>query len=106
MKGKDDYITTLGFGNHQETLKKRGRLVEYDRFDKNSFGYILIQEDAKKLSLASESVDYIFTDPPYGDKVPYFEQSIIWNSWLDKVVPYDEEIVVSNSNQRGKRSDG
>lgn len=28
------------------------------------------------------SVDYIFTDPPYGGHISYIDLSILWNSWL------------------------
>ncbi len=30
-----------------------------------------------------ESVDYIYTDPPYGSKIPYLDLSVMWNAWLD-----------------------
>lgn len=40
--------------------------------------------------------------PPYGDSVPYFEQSVIWNSWLKLSPDYQQEIVISDSNQRHK----
>ncbi|TAL68060.1 MAG: DNA methylase [Bacteroidetes bacterium] len=33
--------------------------------------------------IPSESVDYIYTDPPYGSKIPYLDLSTMWNSWLD-----------------------
>lgn len=33
--------------------------------------------------IENESVDYIYTDPPYGDKIPYLDLSIMWNAWLD-----------------------
>ena len=29
-----------------------------------------------------ESVDYIYTDPPYGGKISYLDLSTIWNAWL------------------------
>ena len=31
----------------------------------------------------NESVDYIYTDPPYGSKIPYLDLSTMWNAWLD-----------------------
>ncbi|GAB4200516.1 MAG: hypothetical protein OHK0057_24920 [Thermoflexibacter sp.] len=37
----------------------------------------------------NESVDYIYTDPPYGKKIPYLDLSIMWNAWLD--LPVTEE---------------
>ncbi|MGA2296788.1 MAG: DNA methyltransferase [FCB group bacterium] len=33
--------------------------------------------------IKKESVDYIYTDPPYGKKIPYLDLSIMWNAWLD-----------------------
>lgn len=32
--------------------------------------------------LRSETVDYIFTDPPYGAFISYLDLSILWNHWL------------------------
>lgn len=32
--------------------------------------------------LAPDSVDYIFTDPPYGGFISYFDLSVMWNHWL------------------------
>jgi len=46
-------------------------------------------------NIPSNSVDYIFTDPPYADKVFYGELNFAWESWL-KFDPMwiEEEIVV------------
>ncbi len=33
--------------------------------------------------IETESVDYIYTDPPYGNKIPYLDLSVMWNAWLD-----------------------
>jgi len=33
--------------------------------------------------IPKESVDYIYTDPPYGKKIPYLDLSTMWNAWLD-----------------------
>jgi DNA modification methylase len=33
--------------------------------------------------IGNESVDYIYTDPPYGKKIPYLDLSMMWNAWLD-----------------------
>ena len=34
-------------------------------------------------NIESESIDYIYTDPPYGSKIPYLDLSVMWNAWLD-----------------------
>lgn len=33
--------------------------------------------------IENESVDYIYTDPPYGKKIQYLDLSVMWNAWLD-----------------------
>jgi len=40
--------------------------------------------------IPNESVDYIYTDPPYGKKIPYLDLSIMWNSWLDLKVEKED----------------
>jgi len=44
----------------------------------------VLAEDAANLvpPLRHESVDYIFTDPPYGAHIAYLDLSIMWNHWL------------------------
>ncbi len=37
-----------------------------------------------------ESVDYIYTDPPYGANIPYLDLSTIWNAWLDFIVKKED----------------
>lgn len=39
--------------------------------------------------IPDESVDYIYTDPPYGAKIPYLDLSVMWTSWLD--LPVSEQ---------------
>lgn len=38
--------------------------------------------DARFLDIPSESIDYLFTDPPYAEKVQYGELNFVWESWL------------------------
>lgn len=82
---------------------KKEYLNEYNSFFPKG-EYKITNYDAKDLKIEDNSIDFIFTDFPYGDSVPYFEQSIIWNSWLQKQVDYDNEIVISDSKIRKKGS--
>jgi len=44
----------------------------------------IIKGTATDLSqIETESIDYIYTDPPYGSKIPYLDLSVMWNAWLD-----------------------
>jgi adenine-specific DNA methylase len=51
--------------------------------------------------LSSESVDYILTDPPYGDSIQYSELSRIWNAWLGNQFLIDEEIIINPTQDKG-----
>ncbi|MBI2924730.1 MAG: hypothetical protein HYY24_03385 [Verrucomicrobia bacterium] len=44
----------------------------------------VLAEDAAALEefIRPDSVDYIFTDPPYGAFISYLDLSILWNHWL------------------------
>ncbi|MGP0070197.1 MAG: DNA methyltransferase [Isosphaeraceae bacterium] len=47
------------------------------------------------------SIDYIFTDPPYAENVQYGELNFIWEAWLDfDTTWHNEEIIVNEV--RGK----
>jgi hypothetical protein len=52
--------------------------------------------------IATESVDYIFTDPPYGSKIPYLDLSTMWNAWLD--LPVSEADFEAEAIEGGERS--
>jgi len=69
-----------------------GKKEVYGRVNpKNAFLY---NKNSEKLDfIKSNSIDYIFTDPPYGDSIAYFALSMFWNSWLGEKVNYTEEII-------------
>lgn len=50
--------------------------------------------------LKSNSIDYIFTDPPYGESIAYLALSQFWNSWLDNTVDYKNEIIVDSYREK------
>ncbi|MBS3026906.1 MAG: type I restriction enzyme HsdR N-terminal domain-containing protein [Dolichospermum sp. DET50] len=66
----------------------------------------ILKASATNLSFISkESVDYIYTDPPYGKKIPYLDLSIMWNTWLDLEVTeedYEQEAIEGGEHQKTK----
>jgi DNA modification methylase len=55
--------------------------------------------------LKKESVDYIYTDPPYGKKIPYLDLSVMWNAWLDLPVTaqdYQQEAIEGGEHLKSK----
>lgn len=67
---------------------------------------LLLNQSSTDLSNISEdSVDYVFTDPPYGDAVPYLELDLMWASWLKMPMKFEDEIIISDSPIRKKDFD-
>ncbi len=71
----------------------------------NNQGNILLINDScytALLKLPDNSIDYVITDPPHGDRLPYLELSMMWNDWLGFDVNMDNELVVSDAKTRDK----
>ncbi|MCL1947041.1 MAG: type I restriction enzyme HsdR N-terminal domain-containing protein [Chitinivibrionia bacterium] len=68
----------------------------------------ILKGTATNLSfLENESVDYIYTDPPYGKKIPYLDLSVMWNAWLDFDVSEDDyelEAIEGGEHNKSKQS--
>lgn len=100
ISGKKDFFDQ---NSRLDNLVDKGQVEDISSFNSESRGYLITNYDTKNLNFPDNSIDYIFTDPPYGDSVPYFEQSAIWNTWLGFTVDYDNEVVISDSKSRQKR---
>ena len=62
-----------------------------------SGGVIVNKGSASELtSIADSSIDYIFTDPPFGSNIFYSDCSMLWESWLGDVTDENQEMVVSD----------
>ncbi len=67
-----------------------------------SLPVIISTEDACNLnSIPKESIDYIFTDPPYADKIQYGEMNFVWEAWLKFDTSWHSREIIVN-NVRGK----
>ena len=51
--------------------------------------------------LPDKSVDYIFTDPPFGANINYSEMNLIWESWLETFTNTKEEAIVNRYQGKG-----
>lgn len=58
------------------------------------------QKSSCDVDLADESIDYAFTDPPFGGNIPYAEVNFINEAWLDSFTDRSEEIIVSRSQEK------
>lgn len=51
--------------------------------------------------LNAESIDYIFTDPPFGENLNYSELSYIWESWLKVKTNNKSEAIMNKVQNKG-----
>jgi DNA modification methylase len=51
--------------------------------------------------IADNSIDYIITDPPYGDAIQYSELSYIWNCWLNMDYDNTDEVIINPVQNKG-----
>jgi len=56
---------------------------------------VTIADATNLVHLPNDCIDYILTDPPYGDAIQYSELSFIWNCWLKQVYEIANEIVIN-----------
>lgn len=45
--------------------------------------------------IPDHSIDYIFTDPPFGANINYSEMNFLWESWLQQYTDNTEEVIVN-----------
>lgn len=50
-------------------------------------------------SINSNSVDYIFTDPPYGYRVQFWESNQVWEAWLGFDTEWQDFELIVNKNR-------
>lgn len=62
---------------------KKDKLVEvYEHLSSGPITEVAVSNaDCRELNIPDQSIDYIFTDPPYVDKVQYGELNFVWESW-------------------------
>jgi DNA modification methylase len=74
----------------------------FEALDKTDFLLVKSPSQDYLKSLPENSIDYILTDPPHGNRIPYLELSLLWNSWLKENVDFEKEIIISESKDRKK----
>lgn len=61
----------------------------------------VINASSTNVQLPDASVDYVFTDPPFGDFIPYAEINQINEVWLGQMTDRREEVIMSNAQGKG-----
>jgi predicted RNA-binding Zn-ribbon protein involved in translation (DUF1610 family) len=59
------------------------------------------QSACNLVQLADKSVDYVFTDPPFGSNINYSEMNLIWEAWLRVRTETADEAIVNRYQSKG-----
>lgn len=86
--------------NSQLSNYKEGK--SFQDLKNGNFNFFIKTFNAIELTklIPRDSVDYIFTDPPYGGAIQYFELSTLWASWLKMELNYSEEITINDNQEK------
>jgi DNA modification methylase len=85
-------------GNKIKRLTKL--LKEYnDEFSKTN---VVTNQTAQSFyQIPESSIDYIFTDPPFGANLMYSELNVLWESWLKILTNNCKESIVNSVQKKG-----
>lgn len=61
----------------------------------------VVNGSSTRLDLPDKSVDYLFTDPPFGDYIPYSEVNFLNEAWLGKTTDNSEEVIINHHQNKG-----
>ena len=88
------------FKNQELSKREKEDFSKVDSMLNKSNGEKIFQADATNLrEIESQSIDFIYTDPPYGAKIPYLDLSTMWNVWLD--LPVDSNLKEKECIEKG-----
>ena len=87
--------------NVLEVMKNKIKQLKryYEAFDPKTGSTVHIQlGSATRLSqIPDGSIDYVFTDPPFGSNLFYADCNLIWEAWLGRLTRREDEAVVNRS---------
>jgi DNA methylase len=88
----------LGFRRKLKTIKEAFATVR-----RRSGKVVVNQLSSCTVNLPDNSIDYVFTDPPFGGNIPYAEVNFLNEAWLNRFTNTQEEIVVSKHQHKSLR---
>jgi len=78
------------------------RLSPIFKNDTFSFSNVIIESsNVSSVSVTSNSIDYIFTDPPFGGNLMYSELNFIWEAWLKVFTNNKSEAIINDTQGKG-----
>lgn len=66
----------------------------------NTSPAIVMTGSLAQTGVPTDSIDYVFIDPPFGDNLPYAELNFLWEAWLRVFSNAGQDAVVSGTQKK------
>lgn len=73
----------------------------YAQLEKCTGNVVVHNSSSAHMTEKDNSVEFVFTDPPFGDYIPYAEVNQINELWLLEQTNRDDEVIISASQNKG-----
>ncbi len=97
------YISKLPVEKNILLGLKRKSIPFYDAYkvlEKCTGEFVIHNSSSEKMLEKSGTIDFVFTDPPFGDFIPYAEVNQINELWLNQTTNREKEIIISPSQNK------
>lgn len=85
------------FNSYESLVKKTIKGVAAVNASVRTTAVLFSNQSARTMSaIPDNSIDYVFTDPPYSDKVPFGEFNFLWEVWLPWGTSWDKDEILVN----------
>jgi 16S rRNA G966 N2-methylase RsmD len=95
------YIASLSYEFNVFSLVRRKLTATVDLYcttEQLPGGAVVHRSPAQRLThVPDRSIDYVFTDPPFGSNIFYADSSFLWEAWLGDATDTANEAVVHRS---------
>jgi hypothetical protein len=61
---------------------------------------LITTQSLSSVDIPSDSIDYVFIDPPFGDNLPYAELNFLWEAWLRVFTNAKQDAVVNGKQKK------
>lgn len=81
-----------------KTFQRKAQTISWyfrEAAEKNRRVQVSTQSATNLHQVPDKSVDYVFTDVPFGSNINYSEMNFLWESWLGRFTDSREEAIVS-----------
>lgn len=79
---------------------KLGDISKVYAYKKDKHNVIIQTCSATDTGIPENSIDYIFTDPPFGANINYSEMNYIWESWLGVKTNNQQEAIMNRTQNK------